>query len=82
MHDNRHIVHAIYRHFSRLFIDRIDIHLIDIPSFISIELWPSCYDGGLVTLRRAMLGVRILSWKRFFCNVYLFRVPRSWTGSV
>ena len=29
-----------------------------------------------------MLGVRILPWIRFFCNVHLFRVPRSWTGSV
>ena len=25
---------------------------------------------------------RILPWTRFFCNVHLFRVPRSWTGSV
>ena len=24
----------------------------------------------------------ILPWTRFFCNVHLFRVPRSWTGSV
>ena len=29
-----------------------------------------------------MLLVRILPWTRFFCNVRLFRVPRSWTGSV
>ena len=29
-----------------------------------------------------MLVVRILPWKRYFCNVYLFRVPRSWTDSV
>ena len=29
-----------------------------------------------------MLLVRILPWTRFFCNVHLFRVPRSWTGSV
>ena len=25
---------------------------------------------------------RILPWTRFFCNVYLFRVLRSWTDSV
>ena len=25
---------------------------------------------------------RIIPWTRFFCNVHLFRVPRSWTGSV
>ena len=29
-----------------------------------------------------MLVVQILPWTRFFCNAYLFRVPRSWTGSV
>ena len=30
-----------------------------------------------------MLVVRILPWTRFvFGNVHLFRVPRSWTGSV
>ena len=34
-------------------------------------------SGGLV-----MLVVQILPWTRFFCNVHLFRVPRSWTGSV
>ena len=26
--------------------------------------------------------VRILPWGRFLCNVHLFRVPLSWTGSV
>ena len=26
--------------------------------------------------------VRILPWARFFCNVHLFRVPHSWTGSI
>ena len=31
---------------------------------------------------RAVLVVRILLWTRFFCNVHLVRVPRSWTGSV
>ena len=31
---------------------------------------------------RAVLVVQILPWTRFFCNAYLFRVPRSWTGSV
>ena len=34
-------------------------------------------SGGL-----AMLVVKIIPWTRFFCNVHLFRVPRSWTGSV
>ena len=29
-----------------------------------------------------MLVVRILPSIRIFCNVHLFRVPRSWTGSV
>ena len=29
-----------------------------------------------------MLVVRILQWTRSFCNVHLFRVPCSWTGSV
>ena len=32
--------------------------------------------------RVAALVVRILPWTRFFCNAHLFRVPRSWTGSV
>ena len=30
----------------------------------------------------AMLVVPILLWTRFFCNVHLFPVPRSWTDSV
>ena len=30
----------------------------------------------------AVLVVRILPWIRIFCNGHLFRVPRSWTGSV
>ena len=29
-----------------------------------------------------MLMDRFLSSTRYFCNVHLFRVPRSWTGSV
>ena len=29
-----------------------------------------------------VLLVRILPWTRLFCNVHLFCVPRSWTGSV
>ena len=29
-----------------------------------------------------MLVVGILPWIRFFCNVHLFHVPRSWTASV
>ena len=28
------------------------------------------------------LVVRILPWIRIFCNVHLFHVPHSWTGSV
>ena len=29
-----------------------------------------------------MLVDRIVPWTGFFCNGHLFRVPRSWTGSV
>ena len=29
-----------------------------------------------------VLVVLILPWTRFFCNVHLFCVPRSWTASV
>ena len=29
-----------------------------------------------------MLVDRILPWERFFGTVHLFRVPRSWTGTV
>ena len=28
-----------------------------------------------------MLGIESY-YEQYFCNVYLFRVPRSWTGSV
>ena len=28
-----------------------------------------------------MLVVQILPWTRCFCNVHLFRIPHSWTGS-
>ena len=31
---------------------------------------------------RAVLVAQILPWTRVFCNAYLFRVPRSGTGSV
>ena len=34
-------------------------------------------SGGL-----AVLVVQFLPWIRFLCNAYLFRIPRSWTGSV
>ena len=29
-----------------------------------------------------VLVVQILPWTRFFRNVHLYRVPRSWTGIV
>ena len=38
--------------------------------------------GTLWKVRGAVLVVRILPWIRIFCNVHLFRVPRSWTGGV
>ena len=33
-------------------------------------------------MMRAVLVVQILPWTRFVCHADLFRVPRSWAGSV
>ena len=44
-----------------------------IAEWVRVTRWKS---------RDAMLVVRILPWTRIFCNVHLFSVPRSWTGSV
>ena len=52
------------------------------PSLVTLENWPSGKDGRLVTLTPCRLWVRILTWKIFFCNFNLFRVPLSWTGSI
>ena len=46
-----------------------------------------CPNGRVVRgtrwkVRGAVLVVRILPWIRIFCNIHLFRVHRSWTGSV
>ena len=78
--DNRHIIDAIYIcTFSSLFIDRIDINLI--PYHIN-ELWTSGYNNGLVIWRLWRVGGSNPTVHKIFCNVYLFRVPRSWTGTI
>ena len=52
-----------------------------IPS-LSSESWPSGYDVGLVILRPCRAGGSNPTLDNIFCNVHLFRVPRSWTGTV
>ena len=52
-----------------------------IPS-LSNELWPSGYDGGLLIWRLCGTGGSNPTVDKIFCNVHLFRVPCSWTGSV
>ena len=45
--------------------------------------WPSGENGGLVILRPCGLGGSNPTVNKiFFCNIHLFHVPRSWTGSV
>ena len=82
--DNRHIVNATYTcTFSSSFIDRINFNFIDIWfHLISSELWPSGYNGGLVIWVPCGVGGSNPTVDKSFCNVHLFRVPRSWTGSV
>ena len=48
---------------------------------ISSELWPSGYNGGLVIWRPCGVGGSNPTVGKIFCNVHLFRVPRSWNGS-
>ena len=81
--DNRHIFDAIYTctcsSLSRSYRYKFHGHLIPSHS----ELWRSDYNRGLVIYGScAVLVVQILPWTRFFCNVHLFRVPRSWTGNI
>ena len=45
-------------------------------------MWPSGYNGGLVIWRPCGGGSSNPTVDKFFCNVLLFRVPRSLTGSV
>ena len=72
MTDRRHIVDAIYTcTFSSLFL------------LILSELWPSGYDVGLVIWRPRCVGdSKYILLGQIFCNVHLFQVHRSWTGSV
>ena len=46
------------------------------------KLWPSGCNGGLVIWRPCGVGGSNPTVYNFFCNVYLFSVPLSWTGSV
>ena len=58
MHGNRHIADAINMHLFK-FIYRSYIYMYiswKFNSFISIELWPSGYDGGLVSWRPCRVG--------------------------
>ena len=56
----------------------MDISFTLIPS----EWWPSGEIGGPVIWRPCGVGGSNPTVNKIFCNVHLFRVPRSWTGSV
>ena len=60
------------------FIIRNYIHLLHLIS----DWWPSGESGGLVIWRPCGIGGSNPTVNRIFCNVDLFRVPHSWTGSV
>ena len=79
-----HHGHPMYVHkLKRLLTDRIDINFLDIQfHLISSELWPSCYNGGLVIWRSCGVGGSNPTVDKIFCNVHWFRVPRIWTCSV
>ena len=79
-----HHVGPVHVHkFTRLFIDRIDINFMDFKIFlISSELWSSGYDGWLVISRPCVVGGSNPTNDKIFCNVHLFHVPCSWSGSV
>ena len=83
--DNTHEHHVdpMYMHkFTSLFIDRIDINFMGISfHFISSEMWPSGYNGGLVIWTPCGVGDSNPAVDKIFCNVHLFRVPRSLIGS-
>ena len=58
MQDKRHIVDAIYMHLFIYFYRsyRYTFHGHLIPLFISTEMWPSCYDNGLVSWIPCRIG--------------------------
>ena len=45
-------------------------------------MWPSGDNGGLVIWKPFDVGGSNPTVDKIFCNVHLFRVPRSWAGSV
>ena len=53
-----------------------------IPSLVTLEKWPSGTDDRLVIWRPCRLGGSNPTEDKIFCNVHLFGVPLSWTGSV
>ena len=44
--------------------------------------WLCGKDGGLETWRPCRVASSNPTVNKMFCNVYLFRVPQSWTGSI
>ena len=48
----------------------------------SISYQASGESGGLEIWRPCDIGGSNPTMDKIFCNVHLFRVPRSWTGSV
>ena len=51
-------------------------------NLISSDWWPSGESAGLEIGTPCDVGGSNLTMDMIFCNVHLFRVPRSWTGSI
>ena len=81
-----HYVGFVYLHqFTCLFIDCIELYIYiswTIKHLISSDWWPSGESGGLEFLRPCGVGGSNPTVDKIVYNAYLFRVPRSWIGTV
>ena len=84
---NTHVHHVdpvFLRKFTCLFIDRIYIYKFHghlIPSHIK-RVVAECWEPWTCSLEAGVDGSNPTMDTIFFCNIHLFRVPRSCTGSV
>ena len=79
MYVNIQSIDAIYMHlFQFIYVSsRYTFHGHVIPSFISNELWPSGYDGGLVRWRQCRVRGSNPSMDKIFSNIHFSMLPAA-----